>query len=352
VIFLLGCTSAPPSSGTPGGESAGETGETGESAAPAACPDGDVVTFTGEDGSTGDVTAYFETGDYLTLDAPGTLSFCPGTWFARVVVRADLSVVGLGAAPEDTVLSAGEIGTILDFSGPDATMTVANLTLDRGAGLDVEHNSGGGGVYCYDGTVSVEGVVFSNNFANDGAGLYADTCDVEVRDSSFLDNLADDDGGAMTLWYSTATLEGVSFSGNQALDGGALAVFYSAASLTGVTVADNTATHFAGGIWASESTLAMADSTVERNTNTSSDQGGGLLINGEATLADVVFSANQAALGGGLFVYYQAVVTVQSCDFSENTADDVWVADYSEVGGYSMAPGTDASFTCGENVCQ
>lgn len=308
------------------------------------------ATWTGDDGATEDLTEAFQRGDYVTLDLPGTLGFCPGTWFARIVARAEVTVEGLGDGPGDTVLSAGELGTILDVSG--SALAVENLTLDRGAGLDVAHNSGGGGIYCAEeGTVSVEDVVFSNNVANDGAGLYADGCTVTVHDSRFTDNASDDDGGAMTLWYSTATLQRVAFAGNTALDGGAAAIFYSTAFLREVEFIDNVATHFAGGVWASESSVVVIDAVFDGNVNIGED-GGGLLINGEATLTGAAFTDNEAGAGGGLFVYQQAVVTASACDFAGNLTDDVWVADDSEAGGYSLSPGQDASFSCASNVCQ
>lgn len=308
------------------------------------------VTWTDEDGATADVTEVFRTGEYVTLDTPGTVSFCPGTWFARIVVRADVIAEGLGDSPDETILSAGELGTILDVAAAD--MTVGNVTLDRGAGLDVAHNSGGGGIYCAEeGTVTAEDVVFSNSVANDGAGLYADSCTVTLRDVAFHDNASDDDGGALTLWYSTATLQSAAFSGNSALDGGAAAIFYSTAFLRDVAFSDNSSTHFAGGVWASESSIVVTDSIFEGNVNTG-EQGGGLLINGQATLTGVSFHDNRALVGGGLFVYYQAVLTADGCDFTGNLAEDVWVADYSEAGGYAMSPGADASFACRDNRCE
>ena len=46
-----------------------------------------VVTFEPTNGGAQDVTSFFETGEYLTLGIPGTLSVCPGTWFSRVKVH-------------------------------------------------------------------------------------------------------------------------------------------------------------------------------------------------------------------------------------------------------------------------
>ncbi len=311
-----------------------------------------VVTFTTTDGVVNDLTSFFESGEYLTLGLPGTLTVCPGTWFSRVLVRADLSVVGLGDLPADTVLSGGESGTILDVLGPDVTLSVENITLDRGAGLDVEHNSGGGGIYCeQQGTVITQDVIFSNSFANDGAGIYTRECTLEMTDTSLVDNISEDDGGAMTLWFSTATMDHVSFQRNDALDGGALAMFNSDVTITDSLFQDNTASTFAAGIWVYDSTITIQDTTITGNTNDGSDYGGGLLVYGDATLARVVFTNNNAPLGGGIYVYYQSTIDGTDCDFSLNNPQDIYVDDGSSGSGDSITAGADYSFTCADNSC-
>ena len=309
------------------------------------------VTFEHEDGTLEDVTDNLLTGAYLTLDSPGRLLVCPATWYARILVRANVDVVGLGATPADTVLSGGESGTILDVAGPDVVLHVGNVTLDRGVGLDVEHNSGGGGLYCEGfGEVSVEDTVFSHNEANDGAGLYAEDCEVTVTRSTFVDNVSEDDGGALTLWYSNGTFDDVLFSGNVGLDGGAMAMFYSTATMHDATFEDNASGNFAGGLWVYNGTLQMSASSFSRNTNSGGDAGG-LLVYGSATLDTVSFDENSAMRGGGLFVYYESDVSGTLCDFSGNVPDDIYAPNYEEEGGTSYAAGAAYSFACDGNYC-
>lgn len=233
---------------------------------------------------------------------PGTLEVCPGTWYARILVRADVVVRGLGSSPEDTVLSGGESGTILDVAGPDVLVRVENLTLDRGAGLDVEHNSGGGGLYCeQEGEVFVEQVRFTRNQANDGAAIYTRDCTLDVSDSSFIDNHSEDDGGAITLWTSTAHLTDVTLRSNTALDGGAMAIFQSEVDLTRALVQDNRGRMFSGALWVYESSLEMTDSQLLDNTNDGGEYGGALIVHGSAVLQDVVISGtSNPRLGSSL----------------------------------------------------
>ena len=325
----------------------GDSGETTED--PCADP---VVTFTTEDGTETDLTQAFLIGEYRTLAVPGTLSVCPGTWFSRFLVRADVSIVGLGNKPGKTVLSGGESGTILDIAGPDVHVSVENVTFDRGAGLDVEHNSGGGGIYCdQEGALTITDAKFTNNTANDGAALYARDCVVDVSSAKFSDNVSEDDGGAVTLWYSTATFDDVTLEGNDALDGGAMAMFFSDLTATNTTFDDNTASIFAGGIWAYESNIDLSDVTISNAVNDGTDHGGGLLVQGSATLENVTFQANSAPLGGGLYVYYDAVVQGTNCSFLDNAPDDIYAADYTAEGGVSYTAGSGYSFTCQDNAC-
>lgn len=355
LMLLAACTDAPPkddscASGCDDSADDSAADSADDSSEPELCAT-PVVTFERDDGAVEDLTATLLSGDYHTLDAPGRLSVCPGTWFARLLIRADVEVVGLGETPGDTILSGGEQGTILDVAGPDVTLTVSNVTLDRGAGLDVEHNSGGGGVYCEGfGAVVANDVDFTNNFANDGAGLYVEDCEVTITGARFLDNVSEDDGGAVTIWYSNATISGATFERNTGLDGGAMAVFYGSATLSDATFTDNSSTHFAGALWMYSSALTMANSAFTHNVN-SGDDGGGLLVHGSATLDNVSFTDNGAVRGGGLFVYYEATIEGTSCNFSGNAPEDIYAVDYSEAGGNAFTVGDGYSFSCVANVC-
>jgi hypothetical protein len=256
---------------------------------------------------------------------------------------------------DDTVMSGGESGTILDVLGPDVTLTVTNVTLDRGWAKDPEHDTGGGGIHCLDfGAVTVTDVVFSNNTAMDGAGLYAVDCDVRVTRGRFEDNAAEDDGGALVAWYGTVTLTDTTFTGNVARDGGAMLLTNSATIITGGEVTDNVSGTYAGGIWAYEGTLTMTGTTLAGNVSTGSPQGGmggALTTNGTVTLDAVTFADNAAVYGGGLFLYEEAVVEGRACDFSGNTPDDIYVADSRDAPAVSYTGGDDFSFSCAANVC-
>lgn len=354
--LLLACIDAEPVDSqdtSPTGDDTGDTQDTdtGE-AGPCAEPK---VTFVGEGGAQQDLTEFFTNGQYFTLAQPGTVEVCPGEWFARVLLRADIDVVGLGTERSETILSGGEQGTILDIAGPDVTVNVSNLTLDRGAGFDPNHNSGGGGLYCaQQGVVNVDNVAFTRHFANDGSALYVRDCTLQVSDSRFTENVSEDDGGAVTLWNSVGSFTDVEISGNTSLDGGGVALFNSTLTGTRLTVSDNVATSFAAGMWVYESTVDLTDSTFSGNSNAGSAYGGGLLVYGTANLTRVDFSGNSSPLGGGLFVYVNADVTGTECSFSSNTPQDIFAHDSSGAegkGGISYTGSSNTTFTCSANAC-
>lgn len=358
LLLLAACGEKPDDSGDDSAsddsgvdDSGGDDSGGDDSGQADACLEGAVATFIGADGATEDFTEVLLSGEYTTLDAPGRLEVCPGTWFARLLLRADIDVVGLGPDPEATILSGGESGTILDISGEGVLVNVRNLSFDRGAGLDVDHNSGGGGIYCEDfATVVGEDLRFTHNFANDGSGLYAQDCDISLTRADFTDNVSEDDGGALTLWFSTATLNQVRAEGNEGLDGGAMAWFYSDVVAQDLAIIDNSAGNFAGGVWVYDSTIELHGGEV-RGNETPSSQGGGLLIHGTATLDGLTVADNLAEEGGGIFVYYFATVHASGLDFAGNSPEAVWVADFSEAGGVALDLSDDAAFECADNAC-
>jgi hypothetical protein len=326
-----------------------------------------VASFHGADGSVTDLTAAFGVGTFTTLDEPGNLWVCPGTWWTRVILRADIAVIGLGEDPADTILDAGEDGTILDVGGPH-TYTIENVTLNRGAAYDTSHNSGGGGIFCCgDGTackipsaksrstVVVDDVVFTNNTGDDGSAFYSLECDFDVKNSLLADNTSDDDGGAVNLRYSTATFDSVTFDNNQGLDGGVMAMFYSSVTIANSTFSNNTGGNYSAGIWATyDTSLVISDTVFENNTNAAlrkTAYGGAIIAYETATLERVSFIDNTAPKGGGIFVYYDAVIDGIDCDFSGNDPEDIYAADYSDEGGVSYTAGLDYSFSCADNAC-
>jgi hypothetical protein len=182
------------------------------------------VIFEREDGDREDVTSVFAAGTEkspvrVSLEEPGTLYVCEGTWYAGVEATADIEIVG--APDRDTCIldGAGIIPTLLVKDG--ISVDVSHLTLKRG------NNAGGGGsISCANfGIVHGDDVVIEGNGStvmSYGGAIYLGCgCELSleharVRHGSALD------GGLMIVTGSSAYLDDVIFSDGHADGGGAI----------------------------------------------------------------------------------------------------------------------------------
>ena len=310
-LSILACTAQPNDTGS----SIRETGRLGETGS--AC---EAVTFNGED-----LSQEMLGGDVVTLDTPGTLTLCPGTWFAQLVVTADVVIEGAG--PEQTVLSGGE--TFTPILVEDADVTVRDLTLDRGAARSEEGNAGSGGALrCVEGGhVRMENLHLTNNTAYDGGGAYArDGCALTVDRCHFNENRSIDDGGALRVNFGEATIRDSTFTQNAARDGGALIFHESTVLIEGSTFTDNESTDTQGGALLHYfAPLTIRSSHFEGNRSLS--YGGALGLFGETTLEDVSFEGNASTWGGGVVLYPPNTLSCAGCRFTDNDPDDVQLYD-------------------------
>ena len=307
-----------------------------------------VVTFTGQDGVPVDLTQTFTDGDPHSLTEDGTLTFCAGDWFVRLTVEARVEVFGLGRGPASTVLSGGEAGTVVLVRGAEASVSLENVTLDRGAALGVGNQRAGGGLRCEEGAaVSVRAAVFSNNVAYDGGALAATPgCDVTVEDTTFADNVSEDDAGAVRLDGLTATFRDVRFERNVARDCGALFINEADVLIEGAWFEGNVSTDTQGGaVLHYYGELTVRDATFVAND--ANGYGGAMTLFGDATLEDVTFTDNTTTEGGAIYTWTAyGELTCAGCSFTGNSPDDV----ATDLGG-SYTFGADADFTCDAGGC-
>jgi len=289
-----------------------------------------------------DLSLEMVSGDVVTLDTPGTLTLCPGTWFAQLVVTADVVIEGAG--PERTVLSGGESFTPIVVQ--DADVTVQDLNVDRGAARSEEGNAGSGGALrCVEGGhVRMENLHLTNNTAYDGGGAYArDGCELTVDSCQFIENRSVDDGGAVRVNHGEATIRDSTFVRNVARDGGALLFHESTVLIEGSTFTDNESTDTQGGaILHYFAPLTIRSSHFEVNRSLS--YGGALGLFGETTLADVSFEGNVSTWGGGVVLYPPNTLSCTGCRFTDNDPDDVQLYDGDS---YTLS----GDFTCTAEGC-
>lgn len=164
----------------------------------------------------------------------------------------------------------------------------------------------GGGVYVMSSTpISLDGVTINNNAARSGSGILVfNGADVTMTNNTVIDNndtnncAGGGDGGGIyaTSAGSTVTMTGGSITNNSGRWGGGIYVTSSAdVALTGVT--------------------------INSNSSSCANPGGGIHANGGTLTADrVKIRGNSASNGGGVYLVTPAVVTIRNSDITGNTA--------------------------------
>ncbi len=343
-----GVDSAPPGDTDPGdsgADSAGGDTDTGEP-----LPDCAEVTFQPASGAAEDLTAAFTAGDPVTLDRPGALTFCPGAWFVQLILAADVAVAGMSERREVTVLSGGESATVVTVAAEGASVSLTDLTLDRGAALGVGNDRAGGGLRCeVAAAVALENVALTNHRAYDGGALYAaGGCAVTAHGAHFSGNETEDDGGALRLEGASAALYDVVFEDSAARDGGAIINDGGTLLIEGGEVRGSAAGNQGGALLHYGGALTLRE--VVFAGNSASGYGGALMLLGDATLEAVRFEGNAGSRGGGIYTYGNyGTLTCAGCGFSDNRPDDLY-AIAAEGGSFDF--GEDVDFVCDASGCR
>ncbi len=217
-----------------------------------------------------------------------------------------------------TVVTASQTTNTTVLDG--FTITGGNASVNR----FVNSTSFGGGMYIFDGSPTLNNLIFDNNRATFGGGLFNfGGASPILTNVTFRNNTATDDGGAVYNFSSSRpTFNQAIFTNNTATnDGGA--VFNNNSSdptFNNVTFASNSAAN--GGAIYSESS---SDPTVNQGifaNNTVTGDGGAVYQSGASfQLTDVTFAQNQATSEGGAI--YQTGAngsTITEGTFTRNTA--------------------------------
>ena len=254
-------------------------------------------------------------------------------------------------------------GTVLTLSDAEFTNNVADThgggILSDSADVNVldsvfssnDADGGGGGVRGVDSAIAISGTTFENNTAAGGGGLDVvvgsratvsnssftnnratatgggihalGDIDLTLDSVTFTNNTAGDRGGGLNLsTRSTATIENSQFAGNSAQDGGGITVTESTVDLANSSIENNTASNDGGGISIGEVSAATVDN-INFIGNAADDDGGGLYVedDSQATVTNSLFEGNRANDdGGGLSVSEGSTATVDSTDFVRNQA--------------------------------
>ncbi len=212
--------------------------------------------------------------------------------------QGDLDITGdltlSGAGWTSSVVDGNSLDRVFDVFTP-AAVVLSGLTVQNGRldAADGPAYSGGG---------------IRQNYP--GSSLTLDQVRVQG-------NTAGDSGGGLYNNAGTAILQGALVVGNQARYAGGLRNT-GTMTLLDTTVSGNQSTYYGGGLLSS-SRLVLTSSTIDANT--AGTNGGGVYVPlGTATLENSTISGNRAnaGTGGGVWIYYQAVMTATNVTIGGN----------------------------------
>lgn len=228
-----------------------------------------------------------------------------------------------------------ELGVrLFSACGVDNTYTFRNLTLTQGYGTDW------GGAIQFDGTLILDGVTVSENFAVNGGGAI-DNCgndndSIEIYGSTFADNDSAGEGnlggGAILNWGGSVIVEDSAFSDNsvdavEAFNNVGGAIFANLVVVRGSSFEGNEAGDDGGAIYA---TIDPGDESLDAGlvevsssrffSNVSHDDGGAISAEGPINIRDSRFESNAAYEDGGAIDAKDGLHIVGS-SFTANSID-------------------------------
>jgi hypothetical protein len=189
------------------------------------------------------------------------------------VIGGGLAVLGVGVNDEiDNSL-------IINNSATGSSGGIANLSFLKIENSYIGHNTSpiGAGLVNDNGSITLDNVIFEENYATDHAGGIANTGGgiINGHNVSFNLNGAVNKGGAIHNYLGNIQLNRALFSGNSVSAGVGGAIINEFDCL-----------------------FILIDSTI--NNNTASNYGGGFYNGGTATIRGVTLSANHSQYGGGI----------------------------------------------------
>lgn len=274
------------------------------------------------------------------------------------VMTDSLTITGLG--PGQTVIDAGGLDRILDiqYNATPPAIVISGVTIFNGnvygeSGGGINNHWGadltlintivlsntahplawGGGIMHSGGALTLTNAsILSNTAVGHGGGLYVDDgsaafTNTRVSDNLVTTELGDRGGGGLYLRAVTATLAGVTVTGNIAeYDGGGIYLREgSVLTQTGaLLIADNVADAnkvdggSGGGLYArSDSLIWLSEARILSNTARS---GGGVYLGGGARLSGTHVISNHATVNGGGVSVGIGPVHLRGAQIFSNTA--------------------------------
>ena len=273
-----------------------------------------VVTSQGDSGAgtLREAIAASDNGDTITFAVTGVISLTSG----ELLITKSITIIGPGANLLEVTRTSGVFRIFhVGISGqPGAIVTISGIAITNGHSVldNVEVTSGvGGGIVNFNATLTVSNCIINDNTATastlQGSGggignflsgnLTVDGCTFSGNNANF--------GGAIYN-VKSLVLKNSTLSANNADIGGGLNTGIGPAVVSNCTFFNNTASNEGGGAANINGTLTASNCTFDHN---SSNFTGGAIYNegagdthvANATVSNSTVSANTAPTGGGIY---------------------------------------------------
>jgi len=273
---------------------------------------------------------------------------------------------GLMVLSEATLSVSGGVirGNTSAFGGGVTAQGAAAVSLDGDLLLDGNvAGTWGGGLYLENvPEVSLSDIQLQANAAGFGGGGFMNGCDVEASGLSVAGNEAERSGGGLYALESSLSIADSTISDNAltlpaeegAPCGGGLVGQVADISVSDSALSGNTSTLYGGGVCLVGGSLTMSGGSIRDGD--AGEWGGGLWLQSgaAASLSGVSVTDNTAAFGGGgAYLYIDGATLVSDASSWGSETSDNAPDDVNVWGTAYDAYGDDESFTCdvGGGVC-
>jgi len=276
-------------------------------------------------------------GHAISLASWGdTIRVAPATYTENLTISISLNIIGSGA--KTTIVDGSQDGTVFTISS--APVVLSKLTIQNGSS-----NFAGGGVFNYNGTLTINKSTITGNVAVTlGGGVY-NVGTLTINDSTISGNSLSYEygsGGGILNW-GTLTVNRGTITGNSADDGGGVASGGGAVEINSSTLNGNSVADAGGGINILGGTATINNSTI--TANSANNDGGGVLNYGTLTITNGTIAGNSAPAGGGItqVTAYGGSVTFQNSVIANNSGGNCLSTMTSN--GYNLSDDDTCNFT-------
>jgi hypothetical protein len=288
-----------------------------------------------------DVTAYASGGvdgapAGIGVSIPATFHWCPGTWYVNVSFAAGSGDIAADAphGVGTTFLDGGGVGRVFAANGPDASLTLTDLTLQDGVATS------GGLVSSDSADVTLTGVTLTGGAASGyGGGIALNDATLTLTDVEVRDCTAEGSGGGLYV-SGDLVADGVLFTDNEVTG-------TSSAAAVGGAIATHTTDGLVSinnGLFERNGVAATVSSTAGGGSIAIEMSGAGAVVLDAVEVTDSYALSSDLAYGGGVSIATGSTTTadLSNVDVSYSYASGTTLA---SGGGLYLGVGSTAGLS-------